>query len=236
MPMSLKIPGIPPFLIEVKAKSSTNPVHPWTVFQVGLSDHQAQNKVKEYSGNYPDFEFRATPNNWREISDLDSAESELSKLTAFRKSIVDKCGTDDVSELARLISEGAESAKKLKEASATIDRLSVHIDFLQDPAGELKQAFDYAFEVGDKLRDIHSKTEITVTAIGNAASKGSGFDWEGPGGETGHCPIESIECFEPTKKVKSKAGKTKPPFQGTSAIDAPGAPAESEPPALSTNP
>lgn len=80
------------------------------------------------------------------------------------------------------------------------NRAEEEIMKLREPDALAAASPVYPFGVGDTLVDIYTDVLVKVTAVGRDATNGEGFDWEAPGGETGHCPAASVGCFEVPKK------------------------------------
>jgi hypothetical protein len=200
-------PQIPLFRIEVRPRGEGDQF-PWTAFSIAASETQKKQKLDGYGATYPEFEFQAVPNEWAEPTDPTAEAEELEELRQFKKSIVENFGTDDVAYLMGERKEAAETIKRLATAERKISRLEQDLLRTKGTEPEPSPAFEYPFEVGDSLRDVHTDVIVTVTAIGPDASGGDGFDFEGPGGVPGYCPRASLECYEPAKNGET-AGKKK---------------------------
>lgn len=190
-------PAIIPFRIEVRQKSKTEEI-PWTLFGVAASEIQKGQRVTEYSGHYPDFEFRAVANEWAEIGAENEDARELDQLRQFRSSVIAKLGTDDLEALQASQTESQETTKRLAALERSTSRLEKELAESKGLNGS-ESDFVYPFSVGDFLKDNQSGVVVQVTAIGRDATGGDGFDYEIPGGSKGYCPAESIEYFEPAE-------------------------------------
>jgi len=211
-------PTIPPFLVEIR--SSANDASPaWTVFAMAHSEEQARSKCADYRTHYPEYEFRATPHDWKRDEKLTALEIEAADLRKFKASVLKHCGTDDPEHLGLAVKAAKELPKKLEAHQARANKAESALMEIQGNAPA--EDPEIPFKVGDEVEDIHTKIRMKVTAvgrdcapIGRAKTPAFGFDWEASGGLTGHCPVASVSCFRIPPKGRKRpkpAAKHKAP-------------------------
>lgn len=216
--MNLLVPPLPPFRIEAAPldKSGDLAKAPWSLFGTASTDSQAKQKVESLMEIHPDYVFRAVPNEWQTENLVSLLQEKLDRNDEFRQNVIRQCGSDDINFLADAVFLSKAADKKIGDLKAQLKEAKALASQVATPPAEVAKKFPFA--VGDHLEDTHSGTIVRVTAVGEKASKGNGFDWVLDDGDAkgmvGHCPKESMEYFAPIKK-KTTAAKTSAPKKKT---------------------
>lgn len=208
-------PDLPPFRIEIRHKGSAKNA-PWSLFGIALSEEQRDTKLADYPRHFAGYDFRAVVNDWNDPNKVAEENEELESLRDFRAALIKGTGTDDLDYLAAAVKAHEKSPAIVAGLEARANLAETALRVAKDPEGATGASPVFPFGPGDHVRDIHTGVSVRVIAVGPEAKGGEGFDWEGPGGEFGHCPIASVGCFEPEKK---KAHKHSAPSKARRIVD-----------------